>query len=82
MSEIEIRILGTGCANCRKLEANLNEVLEELEINATVVHVSDKEEIAAYGIMSIPGLVINGKVVSAGKAIKPKKLKELLKGEL
>lgn len=82
MSEIEIRILGTGCANCRKLEANLNEVLEELEINATVVHVSDMEEIAAYGIMSIPGLVINGKVVSAGKAIKPKKLKELLKGEL
>jgi small redox-active disulfide protein 2 len=76
---MEIKILGSGCPKCKKLEANVNEALVNLGKSANVEHVTDFSEIASYNIMSTPGLVVDGKVVSAGKLLKAKAIEPLLK---
>lgn len=62
-----IEVLGSGCANCQKLEANTREAVAQLGIEAEVRHVTDFAEIASRGVMSTPGLVIDGRVVSTGR---------------
>lgn len=64
---MDIEILGSGCANCKKLEALVKEVAVEKDLDATFRKVTDYKEIVAYGVMRTPGLVVNGKVVSAGR---------------
>ena len=64
---MKIEVLGSGCANCVRLERNTREALRMAGIDAEVVKVTDYGEIMAYGIMSTPGLVIDGKVVSYGR---------------
>ena len=64
---MKIEVLGPGCANCRKLEQDVNKVLEELKIQAEVIKVTDIKRFSDYGILMTPGLVINGKVYSSGK---------------
>jgi small redox-active disulfide protein 2 len=73
-----IKILGTGCNKCEKLEKNLKTVLEELKIDATLEKVEGLIEIVRYGVMTTPALVIDDKVVSVGKALSTKDLKKLL----
>lgn len=74
-----IKILGSGCRNCIALGNNVGQALEELGKEAEIVKVTDVKEIMAYGIMSTPGLVIDEKVVSYGKVLKPKELVKILK---
>jgi len=62
-----IKIYGSGCSNCVKLEAMCKEVVHELSIDAKIEKVSDIQEIMKTGILSTPGLEINGKMVSSGK---------------
>lgn len=62
-----IKILGSGCANCKKLENNVKLALEKAWIEANIVKVTDIANITSYDIMSTPWLVINDKVVSSGK---------------
>ncbi len=62
-----IKVYGSGCANCQKLESMCYEIIRELGIDAKVEKVSDLKEIMKTGIMSTPGLEINGKMVSSGK---------------
>lgn len=62
-----IEVLGSGCPNCRKLEANAREAIVMAGVEAEVRHVTDPREIVARGVMSTPGLVIDGKVVSTGR---------------
>jgi small redox-active disulfide protein 2 len=65
---MKLEILGSGCANCKKLEAITNEAVAELAIgDVEVVKVTDMKDIMGYGVMSTPGLVIDGKVVSSGR---------------
>jgi len=62
-----IEVLGPGCRNCQTVEAVVREVVEALGIAAEIRHVTEYADIAARGVMSTPGLVIDGVVVSAGR---------------
>jgi len=73
-----IKILGSGCRNCEILVENTKKVLKETGIEAELVKVTDFQEIMAYGVMSTPALVIDEKVVSFGKVLKPKEIAKLL----
>jgi small redox-active disulfide protein 2 len=64
---MEIKVLGSCCGNCDKLMATVKEIVQERQLSASVQKVSDLREIMSYGIMSTPGLVVDGKVVSAGR---------------
>ncbi|MBI5538675.1 MAG: thioredoxin family protein [Bacteroidia bacterium] len=75
---MEIKVLGTGCANCKTLEKTVINTLAEMNINATVVKEEDIQKIMSYGIMKTPGLVINGKVVVSGRVPNSKELKEII----
>jgi len=74
-----IKVLGPGCKNCTALSENTKAALKETGIDAEVVKVQDFKDIAAYGIMSTPGLVIDEKVVSYGKVLKPQEIAVLIK---
>ena len=75
---MEIKVLGTGCANCKTLEKSVNIALTELNIEANVVKEEDIQKIMSYGIMRTPGLVINEKVVLSGRVPSTKELKEII----
>lgn len=62
-----IEVLGPGCSNCQRLEATVREVVERTGIQAEIAHVVDYREIASRGVLSTPGLVIDGVVVSVGR---------------
>jgi small redox-active disulfide protein 2 len=62
-----IKVLGSGCPNCKKLEALTRQAVEGLSIEAEVVKVTNYADIMAYNILSTPGLVINEKLVSYGR---------------
>jgi small redox-active disulfide protein 2 len=61
-----IKVYGSGCANCKKLEQMCYNALQELQIDASVEKVIDLQEIMKTGILSTPGLEINGKMISSG----------------
>ena len=62
----EIKVLGTGCANCRTTQKLIEEVAAEKGVTIRLSKVEDLPEIMKYGVMSTPGVVVNGKVVHAG----------------
>ncbi len=64
---VTIEVLGHGCANCQKLEANAREAVAMAGIEADVVKVTDDALIAARGVLTTPGLVIDGEVKSSGR---------------
>lgn len=73
-----IKILGSGCAKCIALEKSAREALAELNVEEDIDHITDFSQIASYGVMSTPALVINGKVVSYGKVLNKDEVKDLL----
>ena len=75
---MEIKVLGTGCTKCRKLEELTKQTIEELGIEANVEKVEDIYKIMQYGVMRTPGLVVNDKVVLSGRLPKTSEIKELL----
>ena len=64
---MKIKVLGTGCPNCRRLEKVARQALDEMDIEATVTKVTDMMDILSYNIPATPGLVIDEKVVSYGR---------------
>lgn len=75
---MEIKILGSGCKKCISLTENTKSAVEELGLDANISKVTDFADISAYGVMSTPALVVDEKVVSFGKVLKPKEIKNLL----
>jgi hypothetical protein len=75
---LEIKVLGPGCPRCEKLEQDLMTMMAELNIAADLEHVRNPLEIASYGVMGSPALIINGQVKVVGSVPPAKKLKEWL----
>jgi small redox-active disulfide protein 2 len=64
---MEIKVLGTGCPNCKRLEKLTRQAVSDLGVDATVVKVEDLDKIMAYNILATPALVIDEKVVVSGR---------------
>lgn len=73
-----VKVLGSGCAKCNQLEAATKEALSLLGMDTAIDHVTDFSEIAAYGVMTTPALVVDGKVVSYGKVLKTDEVVKIL----
>nr|WP_313524332.1 thioredoxin family protein [Anaerotignum sp.] len=79
VSGASIKVLGSGCAKCNQLEVATMEALAELGMDTTIDHVTDFAQIAAYGVMTTPALIVDGKVVSYGKVLKKEEVISILK---
>jgi small redox-active disulfide protein 2 len=73
-----VKILGSGCAKCNQLEAATREALKLLGMDTTIDHVTDFSQIATYGVMTTPALVVDGKVVSYGKVLRTEEVVKIL----
>lgn len=79
---MDIKILGSGCSNCAKLEKVTKEGIAQLGIEAQVEKIEDMQKIMSYGVMSTPALVINGVVKLVGKVPNKARMIEILEKEL
>jgi small redox-active disulfide protein 2 len=75
---VRIQVLGPGCHNCDRMEQDVREVLAELKMPGDLSHVTDPDEIAKYGLMGVPALVINGRVVCVGTLPDRNRIKQWL----
>ena len=73
-----IKVLGSGCKNCKALEKNVQDALQQMGLTASVEKVEDFKTIAAYGVLRTPGLVIDEKLVASGKVLSVDQIKERL----
>jgi len=73
---MDIKVLGTGCANCRNTIALIEQVAREKGVSVTLSKVEELREIMGYGVMSTPGVVLDGKVVHAGGVPSRSKIEE------
>lgn len=76
---MKIEILGPGCRNCALLEKRVQEVIDTLGVDAEVVKVVDYDEILAKGVMTTPGLVIDGQVVLSGKVPTTRAIQDMVR---
>lgn len=75
---MNIKILGSGCPNCRKLEANTKKALAEMKMEAQIEKITDIQEIMKYNVMSMPVLVVDEKVLIAGSVPHAEQIKEAI----
>ena len=79
---IIIKVLGSGCANCKRVEHIVRNVISDMKIEAEVIKVTDYADMMSYSIMSTPGLVINEKLVSTGRIPTPAEMSAWLTSAL
>lgn len=77
---MDIKVLGTGCANCKNTIALINQVAQAKGVTVKLEKVEELRDIMSYGVMSTPGVVINGKVVHAGGIPSREKIEQWLVG--
>lgn len=73
-SDLSIKVLGSGCKSCHKLFENAQQAAGSSQVE----YLTDMQEVMKYGVMSMPALVVNEKVVSAGRVLKAEEIKKLL----
>ena len=76
-----IKVLGSGCKNCHTLQQNVIDALAEMNLAVNLEYVTDMQKIMEAGVMSMPALMVNDKVVSCGKVLKVDEVKKLLSKE-
>lgn len=77
---MDVKILGTGCPNCIILEENTKEALDQLGLDYTIEKVTKMEDIMTYGVLSTPGLVVDGKVLRSGVLLSSQEILSLIEG--
>ena len=77
-SQVSIKVLGSGCKSCHELYENTTEAVKNAGLSVEVEYITDLEKVMGYGVMSMPGLVVNEKVVSMGKVLKVADVEKLL----
>jgi small redox-active disulfide protein 2 len=78
---MEIKVLGGGCASCKKLHELTQDAVKELNIEANILYITDMAQIMQAGIMSTPALIINGKAKAMGRVPKLKEIKKMIEEE-
>ena len=73
-----VKVLGSGCKNCHRLQQNAQEAIDVLELDASVEMVTDYPTIVSYGVMSTPGLVVDEKLISSGRVPSAAEIREVL----
>lgn len=76
---MNIKILGTGCPNCQRLEANVRQAVKELGLEAEISKVTEISEILGYGVMGTPALAVDDEVKVFGRVAGTEEIKEILK---
>lgn len=76
---LSIKILGSGCSNCRALESSVRDTLETMHLDANIEHITDFAQIANYGIMTTPALVINDHIVSCGRVLNQDEVSDFIR---
>jgi small redox-active disulfide protein 2 len=79
---MKIYVLGAGCANCEKFEANVRKAVADLGISAEIEKITDFAKIAGYGVMMLPALVIDEKVIIEGKVASTEEVKKILRVQI
>ena len=75
---VSIKVLGAGCKSCHEMYENAKEAVKNAGLSVEVEYITDMEKVMGYGVMSMPALVINEKVVSMGKVLKAADVEKLL----
>ncbi len=75
---MNIKVLGGGCRNCEILLKEVKEVVAKYNLPANIEYITDLEKIMNYGIMSMPALMIDDKIVSSGRVLNAKEIEKLL----
>ena len=73
-----VKVLGSGCKFCRELLENAQRAVKDMNLSIEVEYVTDMEKVMAYGVMSMPALVVNEKVVAMGKVLKQREIEDIL----
>ena len=75
---VSIKVLGAGCKSCHEMYENTKAAVKNAGLSVEVEYITDMERVMGYGVMSMPGLVVNEKVVSMGKVLKAAEVEKLL----
>ena len=77
-----VKVLGAGCKSCHEMFENTKAAVQKIALPVQTEYVTDIQKIAEYGVMSMPALVVNEKVVSSGKVLKSEEIEGILRGML
>lgn len=75
---MEIKVLGSGCANCKKLHENVSRAVSEMGLQAEVLYIKDLKEIAKSGLLRTPGLIVDNVIISYGRVLTTEETKRLI----
>ena len=76
---MKIQVLGKGCVNCKKLKENVKLAIEELGISAEIEEVTDVDKITEMGVLTTPGMAIDGVLKASGKGITKEQIIDIIK---